>query len=161
MSRIPAAFPAANAQKILGYGVVSNFLASDLNAGASVTITTQIDATYDFQARYLCATLWQGAAEGSAIAGTPLPVGSTNTQANNTGPCLNLVSVQIQSGNRQWFDAPIPLSLLAGDGQQPFPLPIWETIRAGSTFAVTYYNNTANYELRGGLIFHGAQLARA
>ena len=153
----------AAAARIIGFGVVSNFLSADLAGGSSVTVTTQVDSTYDFQTRYLNGQLWQGQAEGSAIAGTPLYYGTGGlpTQASNTGAPLNLVSVMIQSGNRNWFDAPIPVSLIVGDGIHPFPLPVWETIRAGTTVSVTYYNNTANYELRGGLVFVGAQLRRA
>jgi len=72
---------------------------------------------------------------------------------------IPLVTLMIsQSGGNNWYESPIPLSLIMGDGRLPFVLPEPIIVPANSqlTFQFARYAAAVDYNLR--MVLYGRKL---
>jgi hypothetical protein len=87
----------------------------------SAPITIQADSS--FECHYITATVLQ-----------------SNVIVGNWG---GTVQVHESAVGKNWFNTPICLDAIAGDGRDPFVLPAPKLIRANNVVTVTFVNNVA------------------
>ena len=113
-------------------------IAANANAFSDLTIETRENFIIsDIQAEFRLSATFFG-----ALPGTPLPRDSSATGANNTMATLGLVRCQISVSDYNWFSAPVPLSLLTGDGRAKGFLTTLPRIAANDRLRVTIFNDT-------------------
>lgn len=105
------------------------FLIASLAAGASLTVTTSIDASAAF--------VWQSTSYFSTIA---------NAAQTDATRVLPLIRMQITAGgsSRQLFDQPIPISSIAGHDGEPKPLPTPFLVQNNSNLSGQFTNFDAD-----------------
>ncbi len=154
--------PGTNQRPSFGFGGILIDFTNEIAVGATGQARADIDATYDLEVRYLQGNIFASQAEGGALAGSPLYYGSgaSQTASANTFAPLRQCRINFTSGNRDWFDEPIPANLVLGDGIHPFPLPVWRTIAAGTTINCVIVNGTAATEVKAEIALLGQQFVR-
>lgn len=135
---------------------------TNVGAGATGTSTIQMDTDADFIVDEVTVGAYLNAANGAAIAGTPLaPVGDSLI-ANNTMPTLGHVKVKCNQNNNVWTktasDAGVYADLLRSNGA-PRYLMSKPTCAAGDSlqFSLT---NLSTVALNGQIVLFGRRVPK-
>lgn len=123
------------------YGLTLEFNTT-IAAGATAQAYSQVDTSGDFFIQNMRATVWIPSA-ATAIAGTPFANGSLPTAASDTFPTLAHCRLMLEVSGVQWFNNPVRLNHLAGDGGNPYFFQTLPALALQAQLLGTLYNDSA------------------
>lgn len=136
---------------------------TSIAAGSSLTTNLAIESGEDFVISDIQGSFRTAATFSSAVAGTPLPRDSSVTAANNTMPTLELVRIQFSVSDFSLFSAPVPASLILGDGRARSFLTTMPRLASNDRLQITATNDTnevgTGVAIKGTIIFVGYSIS--
>ncbi|MBC6954010.1 MAG: hypothetical protein DYG93_11225 [Leptolyngbya sp. PLA2] len=134
--------------------------ATTIAAGANAQASKAFSQNGTFILESLRAAVYIPSASGSAVAFTPAPRDAVATRDSNTFMTLAAFRVELFTAGEPWFDAPVRLNLLVGDGRDPGYFTTRHTIPENVTVRGILYNDSGE-SVRAQLVFWGKRRYRA